>query len=99
MSQTTLTESKVPTQRSQSARGRARADRRILTLHGVDAASGMPSTWHVTPLDDDVDGAYLIECAEGEIHSPHLWMQAQRRATVVGETEVIELVRSVVFGR
>lgn len=99
MSQAILTPSAVPTQRDQSVRGRAHADRRVLTLHGVDRTSGMPSTWHVTPLDDDVDGAYLIECAEGEIHSPHLWMQAQRHATVVGETEVIGLVRSVVFGR
>ena len=77
----------------------------VLSLHGEDPTSGIPATWHVTPVssaDPDeagTDTLYVIEHAEGDIHSPQLWMQAQRDARAVTETEVIELVRSVMFGR
>lgn len=71
-----------------------------LSLHGVDSHTGVPFTWHVTPLaDDGVPGGYLVEQAEGDIRSPALWMQAQREARVVGEAEVLELVRQVLAGR
>lgn len=72
---------------------------RGLSLHGSDPTTGIPATWHVTSLADDgaADG-YLIERAEGDIHSPALWMQARRDASVVGEAEVVELVRAVMFG-
>jgi|GEM_PF-2505817 len=74
----------------------------VLSLHGEDPTSGIPATWHVTPLGTPAEGdeaGYVIEHAEGDIHSPQLWMQAQRDARVADETEVIELVRSVMFGR
>ena len=100
MIETAFTTHAVPAQGSHSDRDRDRhrAPRRVISLHGEDP-SGIPATWHVTPLDDDADGAFLIERADGDIHSPHLWMQAQRDAIVVSETEVIELFRSVMFGR
>lgn len=80
-------------------RGPAHAARPVLSLHGSDPATGIPMTWHVTSLADDGAGdAYLIEHAEGDIHSPALWMQAHRGASVVGEAEVLALVRSVMFG-
>ena len=70
----------------------------VLALHGWDPASGIPATWHVTSLaDDGASGSFLIERAEGEIHSPALWMQARRDAKVGGEAEVVSLVRSVMF--
>ena len=70
----------------------------VLALHGWDPASGIPATWHVTSLaDDGASGSFLIERAEGEIHSPALWMQARRDAKVAGEAEVLLLVRSVMF--
>jgi len=69
-----------------------------LALHGWDPISGIPATWHVTSLaDDGASGSFLIERAEGEIHSPALWMQARRDAKVAGEAEVLSLVRSVMF--
>ena len=79
----------------------------VLSLHGEDPTSGIPATWHVTSVSsadpagpaDAGDTLFVIEHAEGDIHSPQLWMQAQRDARVAGETEVIELVRSVMFGR
>lgn len=71
----------------------------VLSLHGEDPTSGIPATWHVTPIVVGDEAGYVIEHAEGDIHSPQLWMQAQRDARIVSETEVIELVRSVMFGR
>lgn len=67
-----------------------------LSLHGLDPESGLPVTWHITPLDDDgAPGAYLVERAAGDIRSPALWMQAQREAAMVAEQDVLDLVRSV----
>ena len=71
----------------------------VLSLHGEDPTSGIPATWHVTRSDDEADDTYVIEHAEGDIHSPQLWMQARRDASVASEADVIELLRSVVFGR
>lgn len=101
MIETAFTTHAVPAQGNHADRDhdRYRASRRVTSLHGEDPTSGIPATWHVTPLDDDADGAFLIERADGHIHNPHLWMQAQRDAIVVSETEVIELFRSVAFGR
>src|SRR5665647_2975470 len=43
----------------------------MLALHGSDPLTGIPATWHVTSLaDDGASGSFLIERAEGEIHSP-----------------------------
>ena len=72
--------------------------RPMLALHGWDPLTGIPATWHVTSLaDDGASETYLIERAEGDIHSPALWMQAQRDAVIVGEAEVLALVRSVML--
>ena len=69
----------------------------VLSLHGADG-DGIPATWHVYSLaDDGVPGTYLVEHAQGDIHSPALWMQAQRDAQTVGEAEVLHLVREVLF--
>lgn len=71
--------------------------RTVLSLHGVDE-DGEVSTWHVTPLaDDGAPDTYLIERATGDISNPAVWMQAQREARTGGETEVVELVRDVLF--
>jgi hypothetical protein len=81
-----------------SDRPRPVPSRTGLSLHGTDGADGPPVTWHVTSLaDDGAVGTYLVERAEGDIHNPAVWMQAQRKATTVGEDEVIELVRGVLF--
>jgi hypothetical protein len=70
----------------------------MLALHGWDPLSGIPATWHVTSLaDDGASETYLIERAEGDIHSPALWMQAQRDAVVVDEAGVLDLVRFVML--
>lgn len=72
--------------------------RPMLALHGWDPLSGIPATWHVTSLaDDGASETYLIERAEGDIHSPALWMQAQRDAVVVDEAGVLDLVRFVML--
>lgn len=68
------------------------APRPVLSLHG--SADGIPMTWHVTLIGEH----YLIERAEGDIHSPAVWMQARRDASVVDEVEVLELVRKVFTG-
>lgn len=71
----------------------------FLSLHGTDPASGVESTWHVTSLaEDGAPTTYLLERAEGDIHNPAVWMQAQRAAALAGEAEVLELVRAVLFG-
>lgn len=71
----------------------------FLSLHGNDPASGVESTWHVTSLaEDGAPTTYLLERAEGDIHNPAVWMQAQREASLAGEAEVLELVRAVLFG-
>jgi hypothetical protein len=58
----------------------------------------MPMTWHVTSLyDDGAATAYLIERADGDIHSPAVWMQAHREAVVVDHEAVLDLVRNVMF--
>lgn len=69
--------------------------RPVLSLHGSE--SGIPTTWHVTLLGEDSSAGYLIERAEGDIHSPAVWMQARRDAFVVDENEVLALVRTVMF--
>jgi hypothetical protein len=65
--------------------------RPVLSLHGSE--SGIPVTWHVSLLDN----GYLIERAEGDIHSPAVWMQARREALVADEQHVLELVRAVML--
>ena len=71
----------------------------FLSLHGNDPASGVESTWHVTSLaEDGAPTTYLLERAEGDIHNPAVWMQAQREASLAGEADVLELVRAVLFG-
>jgi hypothetical protein len=76
----------------------ARAPRTVLSLHGTDEQTGRAVTWHVTPLaDDGVPGAYLVERVDGDIHNPAVWMQAQRQATTVAETDVLALVARVLF--
>lgn len=79
-------------------RPRPASARRGLSLHGTDGPDGQPVTWHVTALaDDGAPGTYLVERADGDIHNPAVWMQAQREASTVGEDEVFELVRRVMF--
>lgn len=74
----------------------ATAARTVLSLHGTDETG--VATWHVTPLaDDGAPDTYLIERAPGDISNPAVWMQTQREARTVGEDEVIELVRQVLF--
>ena len=69
-----------------------------LSLHGSDPGTGMPTTWHVTSLHDDrAPVTYLLERADGDIHSPAVWMQARRDASIVGEDTVLDLVRDVMF--
>ena len=69
----------------------------VLSLHGEDR-DGIPATWHVYSIaDDGAPGTYLVEHAQGDIHSPALWMQAQRDAQTVGEDEVLHLVREILF--
>lgn len=76
----------------------ALSDGMSASLHGRDPVTRVPVTWHVTPLaDDGAPGCYLVERALGDIRSPALWMQAQRDARTVGEAEVLELVREVLF--
>lgn len=76
----------------------AMSTRPMLALHGWDPVSGIPVTWHVTSLaDDGASETYLIERAEGDIHSPALWMQAQRDAVMVDAAGVLDLVRSVML--
>lgn len=75
-----------------------RAETAHLSVHGVDSRTGFPVTWHVTTLAAvGAPGAYLIERAEGDIRNPAVWMQAQRTARTVGEAEVLELIREVLF--
>lgn len=78
---------------------RRRSDpQRLLSLHGADPATGFPVTWHVTLLaEDGIDGTYLVERAAGDIRNPAVWMQAQRDPAIVGEDEVLDLVRQVLF--
>lgn len=66
-----------------------------MSLHGRE--NGLPTTWHVTMLDGAEPGTYLIEHAAGDIHSPAVWMQAQREAFIVDEAELLELVRRVML--
>lgn len=68
-----------------------------LSLHATDDR-GIPMTWHITSLaEDGAEATYLVERAVGDIRSPAVWMQAQRDAEIVGETGVLDLVRSVLF--
>lgn len=71
------------------------SNRPSMSLHGRE--DGLPTTWHVTMLDTDEPGTYLIEHAAGDIHSPAVWMQAQRDAYVADEAELLELVRRVML--
>lgn len=81
-----------------SERPRPASARRGMSLHGTEGADDHLVTWHVTPLvDDGAPDSYLVERADGDIHNPAVWMQAQRDASVVGEAEVLELVRRVMF--
>lgn len=74
------------------------AVRTVLSLHGADA-SGVAFTWHIAPMaDDGAPGTFLVERAVGDIHSPAVWMQAQRDASLAGEQEVLALVRAVLSG-
>lgn len=80
---------------SQSAT--SHAVRTVLSLHGADA-SGVAFTWHIAPMaDDGAPGTFLVERAVGDIHSPAVWMQAQRHASLAGEEEVLALVREVLL--
>jgi hypothetical protein len=85
-----MTQTLIPHQGSQPP-PRLTTARPVLSLHGSEA--GIPMTWHVTLLEN----GYLIERAEGDIHSPAVWMQARRDAAVVGEDQVLELVRAVML--
>lgn len=72
--------------------------RTVLSLHGADPTTGAAATWHVVPLSEDGSpGTYLVEHADGDISNPAVWMQAQRDASVVGEAEVVDLVRRMLF--
>lgn len=75
-------------------RGRL-SNRPTMSLHGRER--GLPTTWHVTMLDGGEPGTYLVEHAAGDIHSPAVWMQAQRDAYVADEAELLELVRMVML--
>lgn len=73
------------------------AVRTVLSLHGADA-SGVAFTWHIAPMaDEGAPGAFLVERVVGDIHSPAVWMQAQRDASLAGEDEVLALVRDVLL--
>ncbi len=98
MTQTALPPRTVPTQPA-SGRVRPPAMRPAISIHGEDPASGIPATWHVSPADDDSLGEFVIERADGDIRNPHVWMQARRDARVGTESDVIELIRSVMVGR
>jgi hypothetical protein len=70
----------------------------VLSLHGTDELTGRAATWHVTPLaEDGAPGTYLVERVDGDIHNPAVWMQAQREATTVAESDVLALVARVMF--
>lgn len=89
----------VPSQPGPDGRARRLGVPTGLSLHGTDS-DGLPATWHVTAVSEGgADGAYLVERALGEIHSPALWMQAQRDAALAGEADVLALVRRVLFGK
>lgn len=94
--------------RSPADTDRSAKTRPVLTLHGSNPDTGIPATWHVTPLSegywseeggsDESSGAmYLIERADGDIHSPALWMQSQREAAVATGPEFMDLVRSIMW--
>ncbi len=85
-----MTQTLIPHQGSQPP-PRLTPARPVLSLHGSE--SGIPMTWHVSLLDN----GYLIERAEGDIHSPAVWMQARREALVVDEDHVLQLVRAVML--
>lgn len=85
-----MTQTLIPPTGSQPPARPLTSARSVLSLHGSEG--GMPMTWHVTLIAEE---RYLIERAEGEIHSPAVWMQARRDAFVVGEDEVLELVRGM----
>jgi len=79
-----------------SPRSTTTSARTVLSLHGTDE-DGV-ATWHVTPLaEDGAPDTYLVERAPGDISNPAVWMQAHRDARTVGENEVLDLVRRVLF--
>ena len=93
-----MSQSVIPPAATLAGVGTRRAARPVLSLHGADS-SGVAFTWHIASMaDDGAPGAYLVERAVGDIHSPAVWMQAQRDASLTGEDEVIALVRSVLLG-
>ncbi len=90
----------VPTQGEHGSHRDVRARTPVvLSLHAPDPDTGLPTTWHVAPLTaDGATGAYLVERADGEIHSPAVWMQARREAHMAHEADVLALVRRLLFG-
>lgn len=99
MTQTALPPRTTTTQTASSRWDRPGALRPAISIHGEDPTTGIPATWHVTRADDDAPGGYVIERADGDIRNPHVWMQARREARVGNESDVIELIRSVMVGR
>jgi hypothetical protein len=72
----------------------------VLSLHAPHPETGLPTTWQVTAAAaDGVPGGYLVEWADGEIHSPAVWMQARRSSELATEDEVLALVRRLLFGQ
>jgi hypothetical protein len=69
-----------------------------LSLHGADPVTGLPTTWHIVRAPEDAAEPYVVEHAEGEIHSPAVWMQARRVSWAAGEADVVALVRDVLGG-
>lgn len=87
-----MTQTLIPAAGSQPPTRSLTSGRPVLSLHGYE--SGIPTTWHVTLIGEQ---GYVIERAEGDIHSPAVWMQARRDAFVVDEAGVLDLVRAVMF--
>lgn len=99
MTQTALPPRTTTTQTASTGWDRPGALRPAISIHAEDPASGIPATWHVSPAEDGAAGPYVIERADGDIRNPHVWMQARREARFGTESDVIELIRSVMVGR
>ncbi len=97
MTQTALPPRTTTTHTTSAAWDRPGALRPAISLHGEDPTSGIPATWHVSPADEP--GEFVIERADGDIRNPHVWMQARRESRVGTESDVTELIRSVMVGR
>ena len=93
-----MTQTTAPTFGTADPGRRRAASQKLLSLHGADPVTGFPVTWHVTSLTEDgAPDTYLVERADGDIRNPAVWMQAKRDPTIVGEAEVLMLVRQVLL--